>query len=481
MTPNYSGTDPLVASNPWWVAPGAIAADPHIRSLQSGPFVWTPPAMSEIPLRPGSVHTLRGPRQVGKTTTAKRLIEQLLQRGERRVLYYSFDLETDNAAIPRLIQHAKAATDFGPGPWYLFLDEVTAIPEWQRGVKFAWDQGLIREDFVLCTGSSARRMGTEQLPGRRGEGRDFLQLTVSFRDFCRYVRRIELPESTVLINEWISASGAAAARRLNLQQAELSAALDAYMRVGGFPAALRDYVNTGAVTYTTVAAVWAMIANEVRQAQLDPTAALKLIERVARSLGSPLSWTAAAESMGAASHHTAQSYVKALAESFALLVIHHWDLHAGFEPRKQRKVYFLDPLFADVHVAAASGSRTASADGMLEGIVASALFRSASEHLTQSDPTLGSIGYWRSRDGREIDFVVDDPDTLGGVRRLPIEVKGDAPAGINAAVSSMRRTFKRGIVVSRTVFDLRDDIAVLPAPVFLAGLPERTARRLSTL
>ncbi|MGH8326404.1 MAG: DUF4143 domain-containing protein, partial [Steroidobacteraceae bacterium] len=194
-----------------------------------------------------------------------------------------------------------------------------------------------------------------------------------------------------------------------------------------------------------------------------------------------LSWTAAAQSMGVGSHHTAQGYVKALAESFALLVIYFWELRGGFEPRKQRKVYFLDPLFADVHVAATSGARTASPDGILEGIVASALFRSASEHLTQSDPTLGSIGYWRSSDDREIDFVVDDAASLGGINRFPVEVKGDAATGIKGAVSSMRRTFKRGIVVTRTVLDIQDDVLAVPAAVFLAGLPERTERRLSTL
>ena len=222
--PNVQNLPLLTASNPWWVAPRAIDVDPHLIRLRAGPFIWTPPVMSDIPLRPGSVHTLRGPRQVGKTTTAKRLIEQLLQRGEKRVLYYSFDLETDNAAIPLIIQQAKATADLGDGAWYLFLDEVTAIPEWQRGIKFAWDQGLIQNDFVLCTGSSARRMGTEQLPGRRGDGRDFLQLTVSFRDFCRTVRGIALPDTMTPVHEWPSVSGMRAARRLNLQQTQLCAA-----------------------------------------------------------------------------------------------------------------------------------------------------------------------------------------------------------------------------------------------------------------
>jgi hypothetical protein len=58
---------------------------------------------------------------------------------------------------------------------------------------------------------------------------------------------------------------------------------------------------------------------------------------------------------------------------------------------------------------------------------------------------------------------------------------GDASAGIGTAFSSMRRTFKRGLVVTRSVLDLRDDVLAVPAAVFLAGSPERSGRRLSTL
>lgn len=117
--------------NPWWTDARAIQADPHLQTMRRGPFVWDPPVMEDIGPRPGAVHMLRGPRQVGKTTTAKRLIEQLLEGGERRVLYYSFDLESEARAIPEIIQRAKEMAVRPAGPWYLFLDEVTAIPDWQ--------------------------------------------------------------------------------------------------------------------------------------------------------------------------------------------------------------------------------------------------------------------------------------------------------------------------------------------------------------
>lgn len=436
--------------------------------------------MQDIDPRPGAVHTLRGPRQVGKTTTAKRLIERLLEGGERRVLYYSFDLESEARAIPEIIQRAKEMAVRPAGPWYLFLDEVTAIPDWQLGVKFAWDHGLIRDDFVLCTGSSAHRMGTEQLPGRRGAGRNFLQLPVSFRDFCGAVQGIPLPDETLPLAAWLTPDGRTLAKRLYLQLPALRDALDTYVRVGGFPAALQDHVTSGEVSLQTTNAVWAMIANEIRIAGLDAAAALKLVERVGVSLGSTLSWHAAAEAMDVASHHTARSYVRALAESFTLLVIYYWSREGGFEPRKQRKVYFIDPLFASVPAAALGLSSRAPTDGLLEGVVAATLFRSASEHLVQAEPTIGGIGYWRSRDGREIDFVADggDPDVEV---RIPVEVKGDSHSGIAAAVASLRRTFGRGLVTTRTRLEPDGDILILPAAVLLAGLVERTERRMSTL
>jgi len=78
------------------------------------------------------------------------------------------------------------------GPWYLFLDEITTIADWQLGVKSAWDAGVTTDDALLLTASSAHdlRRGAERLPGRRGKGKDYLQLPLSFRDFCIAARQI---------------------------------------------------------------------------------------------------------------------------------------------------------------------------------------------------------------------------------------------------------------------------------------------------
>jgi hypothetical protein len=55
--------------------------------------------MTAMPLTLEDTHTLRGPRQAGKTTTLKRLIKRLVENGEQRILYFSFDTVRHPGAI----------------------------------------------------------------------------------------------------------------------------------------------------------------------------------------------------------------------------------------------------------------------------------------------------------------------------------------------------------------------------------------------
>jgi hypothetical protein len=470
----------LQAQNPWWLDRGAIGRDPHIRQYRDGGLSWTPPALESASLRPGDTDTLRGPRQVGKTTTAKRIVERLLTRGEARVLYFSLDVVRDFRDLPDLIVRAKRLHPEPEGPWYIFLDEVTSVPDWQLGIKSAWDRGATRDDYLLLTGSSAHdlRRGAERLPGRRGNGTDCLQLPMSFRDFARAAAGVELPEETLGVEDCLTPAGRSTLAALNLRAEQLSAAWSAYRRVGGYPAAVRDFVATrqARVSDATYRALWDAVAGDIARSGRDAVAALKLLEEVGVSLGNPLKWTAAGKAMGV-SDVTARQYVEYLAESFALVTMYFWDL-AGrtLQPGKQRKVYFVDPLLGFVPAHLIPGARIPPEHGVVENLVAMGLFRAAAYTMIQAGAVPGSIAYWRSSDKREIDFVV--PAEREGVR-IPVEVKGDAGTGIGHARAAIRRVFRRGVVVSRSAFDWAEDVPVIPAPVFLAALSERPRRLLS--
>lgn len=463
--------------NPWWRDPASIQRDPKIRALESRSFRWDPPALDAISIGSQRVHTLRGPRQVGKSTTAKRLIQRLLQQGERRVLYYTFDLSTSRADIAEVVHRARQLHPAPDGPWYLFLDEVTTMPDWQLGVKYIVDNGPSDQDFILCTGSSARQVSSEQLPGRKGRGRHYLQLPLSFRDFCVSAMGMDLPEQTLTPGQMLTSEGVAVLKTLNLATSDLERAWRSYQQVGGFPAAIDDYLRDGEVHSETVEMLCDIIAGDVLSLGRSDVATLKLLERVGRSLGAPLAWESLAEDMDV-TQPTARAYVELLAESFMLLAVFAWDTSGkGLNARKQRKVYFIDPLLGRAAQQMMPGSRLPGQDAVRENLVAIGLYRSATDRLVQADPVMGSLCFWKSGRGTEIDYLVAEHSS--GVRgdRVPVEVRGDSLGAIANARRSISPVFGRGVIVTASRIDLDHEIPAVSVPIFLAALRERPERK----
>jgi hypothetical protein len=468
--------DQLLHLNPWWTDPAAIERDAKLRELGRHKLAWNPPVMEAIELVPGRLHTLRGPRQVGKSTTIKRLIRRLLERGERRVLYFSFELSTDHADIVSAIQRARQLHPDPSGAWYVFLDEVTMMRDWQLGVKYVVDHGPSDADLLLCTGSSARKVGSEQLPGRKGKGRHYLQMPLSFRDFCNAAIGLPVSQEVLGVAEMLEPQGLQALRATHLRRQELERAWRAYCEVGGFPAAVEDYLAAGSVQTETVEMLWDIIAGDIRDLGRSGVSTLKLLERINRSLGTPLSWESLAGDMDV-DRTTAREYVELLAESFLLLMLYRWETSGrGLSPRRQRKVYFADPLVGRVGTHLLPGSRPSPRSAVREELIAIGLYRSATDRLLQAEPAPGSLCFWKSGRGTEIDFLVrQSPE--GSEGRFPIEVKGDSTSQIANARKSMGAAFGRGLVITESHLDLEHRIPAVPAPVFLALLPERVERK----
>jgi len=57
-----------------------IKSDKHIKDYSEKKYQWAPEILKEAKLVPGNIYTLRGPRQVGKTTLVKLIVKSLLAR-----------------------------------------------------------------------------------------------------------------------------------------------------------------------------------------------------------------------------------------------------------------------------------------------------------------------------------------------------------------------------------------------------------------
>jgi hypothetical protein len=187
----------------------------------------------------------------------------------------------------------------------------------------------------------------------------------------------------------------------------------------------------------------------------------KLLSRVVAALGAPSDWTTIAHELDVA-RQTVVSYVEALAASFALIAVAQRDLkrQAGPAVRRPRKLYLGDPALAAI--PATMGGPLAPEGALVENALAIALLRTAEPDALERYSHPDRLFYWRSSDGREIDFVVSDPP-------LAIESKyALRPTGKD--YESITKAFGRGIMVSRRDLDLERPVVTIPAGVLLASI-----------
>ena len=139
------------------------------------------------------VYTLRGPRQVGKTTLVKLQIMDFLLGGTHpwNILYYSLDLANTQQDVADLIEtYLKISVrQRGERRSYLFLDEASSVSDWQKGIKWLVDNDKLKNSTIMATGSQAINLknASERLPGRKGtinDSYDKILLPMKFAEYA---------------------------------------------------------------------------------------------------------------------------------------------------------------------------------------------------------------------------------------------------------------------------------------------------------
>lgn len=464
----------ILRQNRWWTESGWQETDPHLRELRDQPQRLPAPIIDVIdPGEPG-IHTLRGPRQVGKSTALKLLVERALgSRRAKRVAYLALDLLEDRplaelaATIARTRELAAASSD----SMMLLLDEITVVDGWQAAIKALWDDGTLRKDVVVCTGSSAvdlHRGAAERLPGRRGAGGDHALFPHSFATFASAVDNAVPPSPELSVEALISEDGRERLREARLLGPRLKGTLELYLVFGGLPHAIAE-ACTGErnPSERALAVSYDVLLREVQQRGASRAAAHALLERLIRSLGSPLSWTSLARDM-AVSPPTARSYVEFLAASYQLLPVYSWRADSDASALgRDKKVYFADPLLHSVAHRQAPGLEV-NLPAQIENAVALSLQRRYEPVQLRMEgfDTPSRLHVWRTRRAGEIDFVCGPRDRLAAV-----EVKYRSNPDRRAA-AGLARAFPGRPSVLVTVDDLehRADADLVPAHLFLWAL-----------
>jgi len=163
----------LLESNPWWTNPAAIDSDISIKDWDSSKFKWRPRLGETIQWDVDVVYVLRGPRQVGKTTLSKLKIRELLRAGipPRTIFYWACDLVERPEKLVEIVEGYLAFSKGATGRRFIFLDEISSVKDWQKGIKHLYDRGRLRGCTTVLTGSHSidLRRASESLARRRGD------------------------------------------------------------------------------------------------------------------------------------------------------------------------------------------------------------------------------------------------------------------------------------------------------------------------
>lgn len=358
---------------------------PHVESLASQQCAFNVDfGLRELPTEPGII-LIRGARQYGKSTWLESALRDTVRHfGPGSALYLNGD---EIASSDRLLQDIReVVTLFSPTSAVrrLFIDEITAVKNWERAVKRLADAGELRNVLLVTTGSKATdlRHGAERLPGRKGklERSTYLFTPVSYREFKRVCEGTFGPRT-----------------------------LHAYLTAGGCPVACAELARLGRIPEYVTQMVRDWVYGECSASGRERSSILGVLEYLAGHGTSPCGQAKLARETGMANNTVAAGYIELLSDLMCIGTTSAWDL-ARKAPlhRKPAKFPFINLLAA--HSWHASQVRTVDDFDALtptdqgtwyEWAVAQELWRRAA---ITGDEFPERLCYWQS-DRHEVDFV----------------------------------------------------------------------------
>ena len=411
--------DQFARQNRWWLDAAGVERDRHLRQLAQASIRWEPP----LPFRfdRDAIYTLRGPRQVGKSTILKRQIAALLADGwpAHAILYLDVELaglETARDLIEALrayIDSERSRTTAGASPRLaILLDEVTRVQDWAGAARGLVDNDELLDVTLVATGSHTTdlRRGGERLPGRRGGGQelDLECLPLSFREYVQLSEpELRLPPP---VDSFTPDKLRVSRHDRALITSRLEPLFERYLLAGGFLTALNDVARHTQVMAETFQGYREALAGEFTRAGLRETYLRELIDWLSHHLGQELDYRGIAADTDIGSKDTARHYLDHLVDVYTAVLIHRTTSTTSPGPafRSPRKVHPIDPLFWHLIRAWAASDPDpwpSAVETMTRGEEVGHIVESVvTVHLRR---TFGDrVYYWRTSDGREIDAVI---------------------------------------------------------------------------
>jgi len=490
----------LSEDNPWWKDPKNIDNDLRIKEWEESAIKWIPRIQYTFDFSHDLVYSLRGPRQIGKTTMIKLIIRNFLREGVSpwNIMYYAFDIESNPKELVALIKNYFDNTkrQRKGDRCYLFLDEVSSIKNWQKGVKRLWDQKRLENCTVIATGSHSvdLKLSTEKLPGRRGDTDDALDKIMLPMKFSEFVSLVDPELKTIIKNNFLSTSNRTVLfekisngeippilEKIQAYLSELNQYFLDYMLTGGIPKAINQYVETGRIKEGTYTDHLNAILGDLVTLNKNENTFRQLVENIVKSIGWTSSWRSLRKDTDIGSENTVSQYGGTLEDMFIVSILYQYDSEKKKALyQKEKKIHFEDPFYFNVLNSWISNSEsfetsqkfmetTENQGKLVEGIVANHLIRLAflRSQKKQSFVHSNYVYYWKYGKDNEVDLIYND----GMGIEIPIEIKFQnkiTNRDLDGIINFKRYTgTKNALLLTKEKLSVERECVMIPIPIFL--------------
>ena len=253
------------------------------------------------------------------------------------------------------------------------------------------------------------------------------------------------------------------------------------MLTGGTPKVISELVKTNTIHESIYTNYLEGITGQWSELRKNETLLKQFGRVVIKSLTSHSSWTNLSKESALGSPNTAQDYAYSLHDLFVLSIIHLYGDNKKIPMiQNDRKFYFHDPFFLHIFngLMSPNGNFETSLkyledevnqSRVIEGIVADHLIRWAfsMSKKKQTYDYYNHVFYWKDDKNREVDFILYDGSSI----EVPIEVKYRNRLNLKELAPMVNFLSKtgneKGLVLSKTLFDVKSEYAIIPTPLFL--------------
>ncbi len=312
--------------------------DPQLRKISNMAVIHEPELIREIPISEPGIYTIGGGRQVGKTSALKLLIAHLLKLkiNPKNIMFFSGELIDDHHSFLQILNLALAEKKLDQ-IYYVFVDEVSYIKDWDKTIKYAYDSGLFDQVVVILTGSDLVLIEEARMrfPGRRGKADkvDFHLYPLSFGQY------LKLANPNLFANIF---------GQIDIAPEHMQSLYEFFYNYtihGGYLTAINDYVVNKKINLSNFMTYSDWIRGDIIKRDKKEYFLRELLSAIILSMGGQVSWNSLAQHLSINHPNTVADYASLLASMDVIFIQHALKEDTlSAAPKKAKKISFCDPF-----------------------------------------------------------------------------------------------------------------------------------------